>query len=459
MNRPGLKNLKLRLGVGLVAITLIVSNASAHPKTQAPEAPVSQPLPASQESTGPVFELDESELTDEPVQASGNPDKKEAMGTGKTVGEGDLFGKKLITDSFMAKVGRKTNIGGYGEVVFAKDEKSRSQFESRRYILFVHSQMTDRISTTTEIEFEKGGSPEKRADGTLSHGEVLLEFSVVDMRIFGDWLNFRGGVLLVPFGMFNINHDSPTRDLTDRPLAYRTIVPTTWFEAGMGFFGQVETSDTGNLNYEVYLMNGLDSQIVDGLGYRQARGSLGPNDNNDNKAIAGRLGYSPYLGLELGLSGYKGEYDRDGHEAKMLGLDLLFKHRWFEFLGEYVEAFNDPGFVVDGGASSPIMGQAVPENMRGWYAQTNFHFMPFPRDWLAYDLQDSIFTGVIRYEQVDTNTEITTESDITRLTLGLNFRPVEAVVFKSDLLLNYKKIVPGIEAPSKGFRFSASFLF
>ena len=31
-------------------------------------------------------------------------------------------------------------------------------------------------------------------------------------------LNFRGGIILSPLGRFNLAHDSPANELTDRPL-------------------------------------------------------------------------------------------------------------------------------------------------------------------------------------------------------------------------------------------------
>ena len=38
-------------------------------------------------------------------------------------------------------------------------------------------------------------------------------------------------------GAFNLRHDAPTRDLTERPRPLTTVVPTTWFEAGVGLLG------------------------------------------------------------------------------------------------------------------------------------------------------------------------------------------------------------------------------
>ena len=52
-------------------------------------------------------------------------------------------------------------------------------------------------------------------------------------------------------------------------------------------------------------------------------------------------------------------------------------------------------------------------------------------------MADATFTAVVRYEAMDTNTSYKSAiGDRTRLTLGLNFRPIEQVVIKSDFQWN-----------------------
>src|SRR4030095_5490984 len=92
------------------------------------------------------------------------------------------------------------------------------------------------IFFATEIEWEHGGTPLKQ-NGSFVAGEVQLCVAPLDIR-FLDQLSLRGGIILVPMGRFNINHDAPTQDLTDRPLALTYIIPSTWFEAGVGPSGR-----------------------------------------------------------------------------------------------------------------------------------------------------------------------------------------------------------------------------
>jgi hypothetical protein len=71
--------------------------------------------------------------------------------------------------------------------------------------------------------------------------------------------------------------------------------------------------------------------------------------------------------------------------------------------------------------------------------QTNFHFT-IPPLWKLFpqDMRDqATFTVALRYEGIDTDTDHFSQAgDQTRLTLGLNFRPIEQVVIKSDFQFN-----------------------
>ena len=398
------------------------------PPAAAPEA-----APAPGED-GPELLLDGLVL-DEPAAAG-------ATATGATGGSDDRADYRERTDNMKNAVDRaasiidRTVLGGYGEHEFEAGPGKVSRFRAHRYVLFIYSQVTDRISVATEVEFEFAGSPGKR-DGVLGVGEVLLEFSVVDFEIF-EWLIARAGVILMPVGTFNLRHDAPTRDLSARPIAYTTIVPSTWFESGAGFYGTVAIGDHQRINYEVYAVNGLDSRIYDGFGTRAARGSHF-EDNNHDKAVVGRVAYSPTLGLELGLSGYTGAYDKAKNRVNMVNLDFTWRSGKLEVLGEGVVVKVDEGFVEGFSASSTANTRdAVPESMVGFYLQANYHFMlPGLEDHLPAWLHDATFTGVVRYEGKDTDLARKSRlGDQRRLTLGLNFRPIEAYVLKSDFQLD-----------------------
>lgn len=331
----------------------------------------------------------------------------------------------------------KSTLGGYGEFAFQKYPGRDSAFEARRFVLFLFSPITDRISLATEIEWEHGGTP-VRTQGQLGLGEVLLEFAVVDVKLW-EFLTLRAGILLMPLGRLNVNHDAPSLELTDRPLMHQFIIPSTWWEAGAGLTGR---TNAGPLlfSYELYAVNGLTSNIADGPGLREARGSV-LEDNNGDKAFTGRLSAYYYRprgrfipSVELGLSGYTGEYDRSRHRVNMVAVDFLAKNAYFELAGEYARVFIGAGFDDDYLLSSRRL---LPTDMQGFYIEARGRLplrLLFRRlSALPLWLGEASLLLALRYEEVDTDMSVVNEYDRRRLSLGLNLRLSAAFVFKHEL--------------------------
>ncbi len=158
----------------------------------------------------------------------------------------------VYTKPFLRRYGRNTYLGGYMDFQFRQDEKDSGNqgFDQTRFIPFIYSDVSDRVKLAAEIELEHGGV------GGGRDGEVIIEFATVDFLIT-DWINWRGGFILTPLGKFNLVHDSPLQDLTDRPLVNQFIIPTTLTDAGMGFFGSTYPSELSKLDYEIYVTNGV----------------------------------------------------------------------------------------------------------------------------------------------------------------------------------------------------------
>mgnify|MGYP002146473556 CR=1 FL=1 len=289
---------------------------------------------------GPQIELDPSEGSD--AGSAGPPGAAPDRGSARNP-------TMTLIDRVRGTVS-KTTLGGYGEFAFTKYPGTDSTFEARRFVLFLFSPITDHITLATEVEWEHGGTPVRR-DGQLGLGEVLLEFAVVDVKLW-EPLTLRAGIILMPLGRLNVNHDAPSLELTDRPLVNTYIIPSTWWEAGAGLTGRIGLGSV-LLSYELYAVNGLTSAISDGNGLRDARGSV-LQDNNSDKALTGRLAAYYYRPrgrwtptVEAGLSGYTGEYDRQKHRVHLVAGDLLVRNAYLEFAGEYVRAFIDAGRRFD----------------------------------------------------------------------------------------------------------------
>ena len=378
-------------------------------------------------------------MTDIKVERRG--EEKVPLGFGSTGS-----GKLIYAKPFLSVP--KATIGGYADVMYNilsrqnLDNPSRNSFGQQRLVPFIFADITDRIKFATEIEIERGGTNSPQGDGTIQ-----VEFAQLDYLV-DEKINLRGGILLMPVGKFNLLHDSPLNDLVDRPMVSRIIIPSTWFEAGAGIYGTFYPTTLSKLDYELYAVNGMTQTAgaITDLGVRNARGSVS-RDRDDSKAIVGRLAFSPMLGIEIAGSGYHGQYKPStatigSGNIDIFAVDWTLQRGPFEVIGEaaWVRISNNNATGVAGNGIGPA-------GMFGYYVQGNYHFMPeiLKRMAPTHFSDASTFTATVRWEQVDTDTDNRTTGggntlgnrrELDRVTVGLNFRPIEDMVFKINWQYN-----------------------
>ncbi len=371
-------------------------------------------------------------------------------------------GRLIYAKPFLAAP--KATIGGYADIKYGSltgptlDNLSRNSFNQERMVPFIYADITDRVKFATEIEFERGGtnSPGSNITGTgnTASGSIQLEFAQIDYLIT-EAVNLRAGILLMPVGKFNLLHDSPLNDLPDRPMVDRLVIPSTWFEAGAGIYGTFYPSALSKVDYELYAVNGMGcnaqgASITDTSGLRNCRGSVS-RDNNDNKGVVGRLAYSPMLGVEVAGSAYYSQYsnknaagvNNQNNNVGVYAIDWTLQRGPWELIGEAAWS----RITGNQGTTPTTIG---PDGMFGYYIQANYHFMPeFLRKLAPSHFSEaSTFTAVVRWETVDTDTgnktmtatgALSNQRDLQRLTLGLNFRPIEDTVLKLSYMFNTQK--------------------
>jgi hypothetical protein len=408
-----------------------------------------------------AVEKELSDLKKHETEESAVKAKKESeapLGFGST-GSGRLIYAKPFVSA------PKTTVGGYMDLQYRSFTSSNgtgpgqpatgaasNSFDQQRFVPFFYSDITDRLKVAAELEVEHGVRS-KSAQESSGGIEVSLEFATIDYLI-KEPLNLRAGIILLPLGKFNLLHDSPLNDLSDRPLVATAIIPSTLSETGAGFYGTFYPSRLSKLDYEVYVTQGFQGYDTDGApvigaasGLRNARQRVASTaddglDNNNGKAVVGRLAFSPLLGIELGGSGYFGSYDpASKRPLSIWAVDWTFLRGPFQLIGEAAWAYaRDNHLNLDGTyAIDPDTGALRPRRMDGYYLQGNYHFMPQAlRRWApTYFTEASTFTAVLRWDQVNTNSELAVTSR-ERLTVGLNFRPVQDTVFKIDYQFNYE---------------------
>ena len=351
-----------------------------------------------------------------------------------------------ITDKpFMTEAAR-TSFGGYTEAHWRWEREAgvteELGFEMKRFNLFAYSPVSERVKMAAELEFEEGGD------------EIKIEAALIDFEIHPS-LSFRGGIILAPLGRFNLAHDSPANDLTDRPLVSTRIVPTALSEAGMGFYGAVYPTGDVRVTYEAYGVNGFNDDVLTGDpdGTRIAAGKGNFEDNNNRPAFVGRVAVSPRPTWEVGASVHTGPYNTwqienlavdDRRNLTLFVLDADVSLGQLELQGEYARASIDV----------PAQSGVYAGSQAGYYLQLNAHF---GRGWLL-ELPGSQFTGVARYGFVDFDTDTDGDSH-RRLTLGVNFRPLEDSVFKLDYQRNWTRDAFENQGTGAGLIFSVATYF
>jgi hypothetical protein len=359
-------------------------------------------------------------------------------------------------------------VGGYMDIQFRSQQKASidagdgrpgitNNFDQQRFVPFIYADVTEHIKFASELEIEHG-----IRESSANEIEFGLEFAFLDYLV-NEPFNIRAGILLLPLGKFNLLHDSPLNDLTDRPLVSQYVIPSTMSETGAGFYGTFYPGRTGKLDYELYFTTGPCGYsnngtplVSEAAGTRNARqrtcaGHDGADINN-GKAVVGRLAYSPILGVEVAGSGYYGNANQNGgsyNPLSIFAVDWTLQRGPFELIGEAAWAYArdnsrasigntigfSPGSLLTGipGNSGPGI---PPQRMNGYYIQGNYHFMPEFLTKLAPKRfgPGSTFTAVIRYDRVNTNLDNSNGTggfgNLEQISFGLNYRPIEDTVFK-----------------------------
>ena len=362
----------------------------------------------------------------------------------------------------------KAIVGGYMDMQFRSQRKASieagdgrpgitNNFDQQRFVPFIYADVTEHVKFATEIEIEHGVR-----ESSGNEIEVSLEFGFIDYLV-NEPFNLRAGILLIPLGKFNLLHDSPLNDLTDRPLVSQLIIPSTMSETGAGFYGTFYPGRTGKVDYELYVTTGpcgygsngtpLVNEI-DGTSQGRQRTCAGHDgaDINNGKSVVGRLAYSPMLGVEVGGSSYYGNANNNGSNYAPLSitaLDWTIQRGPFEVIGEAAWAYargnsravqgNTIGFAP-GSLLTAIGGNSgmgtPPQRMNGFYIQGNYHFMPEFLTNLSPKRfgPGSTLTAVIRYDRVNTNLDDSNKTggfgNLEQISFGLNYRPIEDAAIK-----------------------------
>ena len=401
-------------------------------------------------------------------QTTGLPEEKGlALATKANGGDLSGAGNLLRTD--------RVAIGGYGDFQFREtglnernDGGGTPTFQSTRFVLGIAAVLSQRqnIVFNSEIEYEFGAR------------EVDVEQAFVDWKVRPEF-SFRGGIFVPTLGYFNAYHDSNLNLTTLRPLINQFILNTAYRDAGIGVRGRFNLPRNMKMSYEANLLNGMQALDGDGeptpfsrlVGQSSASepGLIAFQATNRHKAVTGRIGFSPILGLEVGTSVYNGRINLLGDAPRsvtMLFYDGSYRRGPWAFTAEYTRTNIvggiprqspappgvDPLFPDTVAALADYVAQTTP-GQDGFYVEGAYKFHPgFMRG--SFD-EGAYIAPVVRVEGIRRDRTLADfYLNERRTTLGVNIAPSPSVIFKLNYLFNRPQgKVPDIAGPFGGADF------
>ena len=329
-------------------------------------------------------------------------------------------------------------LGGYATILHKTLDRynggqSENFFDAIRIVPQFEWQITDWLDFGMEIEFEGGGA----GASFLTDNEILIEYAELHIETL-DEFNIQAGILLIPFGRYNLAHDDILWDLVDRPYVARRILPSAFDQPGIGIYGTFNQWEYVSFNYEFDVTQGFTDGFSNNGGARDARQSF-REDNNGNKAIWLKAGIVPQfdvmglteLNVDLGLSYTYQEIGPDNSQA-LRGLSVDGRIAWeisdryrIEIQGEWSRIWiNRPSSIT------------TPNGLSGYFVDIEFKFDPFPEEWRGNSFGASPYIGVIfRLEENDLNDDhvgAAARDDRIGMTIGLAFRPISKIVFRAE---------------------------
>jgi len=300
-----------------------------------------------------------------------------------------------------------TTIGGYGELHYNNYKYNENgkddEIDFHRFVLFFGHEFNEDLRFFSELELEHSLA------GDDKPGEVELEQAYIEWDYYGEQ-KAKAGLFLLPVGLLNETHEPETFYGTERNSVEKNIIPTTWWESGVAFTGEIAPG----LSYDAAAHSGLfidtasgDFKVRDG---RQKSAEALANDG----AYTGRIKYTGVPGLELALTG---QYQSDVQQGK--GSESSEATLW-----ETHVAYNVAGFGVRAlYATWDIDGndfEAVgADEQTGWYVEPSYKFT-------------EKFGVFARYSEWNNFAGLSSSEDNEAHDYGVNFWLHPQVVFKAD---------------------------
>ena len=323
-----------------------------------------------------------------------NKDLKSEIQTTQKQVDSNTAAVETVADSYdgAAKVAEwfdKTTIGGYGELHYNNlsqkpgktDGKSFREADFHRFVLFFGHEFTDDLRFFSEFELEHAFSSD--TDDGSSSGEVELEQAFIEYDAVTepigslDNANVKGGVFLIPVGILNETHEPTTFYGVERNDVENIIIPSTWWEAGVG----TTLNFTPGVSLDLAVTTGLEIPTTGSNAFRIRSGRNKVSEASaDDFAYTTRLKYTGIPGLEVaGTAQYQADITQeqnDGAEGAWLYEGhVAFNHN----VGP--GSFGFRALYVMWDISGTAVENAGADDQEGWYVEPSYKINPGRNIW------------------------------------------------------------------------------
>ncbi|MFC0017002.1 porin [Roseibacillus persicicus] len=305
-----------------------------------------------------------------------------------------------------------TQIGGYGELHFNRDlgGGGDNTVDFHRWVLFLNHSFSDRIKLYSEFELEHSLA------GDGAPGEVELEQAYIDFTL-DHGLNAKAGLFLLPLGLLNETHEPDTFFGVERNRVESNIIPTTWWEAGVG---ATQTLDNG-LGWDLAIHSGLNLPTSGSNAFRIRSGRQKVAEAAaEDPAVTARVRYNGVPGLSLSaFAQYQNDVTQttsdEDNSAFLVGGTAVYQAGGFG-LKALIASWNIDGqSFEDNGADHQWGGYLEPSYT--WTIGTDQRLGVFAR-YSHYEYARGIGNvGGGTFDQYD---------------VGVNYWPIDNVVLKAD---------------------------
>ena len=377
------------------------------------------------------------------------------------------------TDSTEIDSYDRYRIGGYGEMVAAFKDYGTNRFYGGsegntrlhrntiaipRLVLAGDYKFGRHWNIGLEVEFESGGTGmayeiENSENGEYETevekgGEVAIEQFHFTYHL-NQYFNVRVGHFIVPVGLNNMQHEPINFFGTVRPEGETSIVPNTWHETGLRFFGQVGRR-WASFSWETQIIAGLNANGFDRNNWvKKGKQGFFETDNFTSPGYVVRINYSGVPELRLGASWYHCQDAASNADkpttysfnvpVNLWSVDAKYQHRYAIIRGNILcgKVGNSTQLSARNRRQSnsspyskttPIASKAVSYGIEGGLRLRNIipvKRMPDLIPFVRYEYYNAQEAG-------ETMQTMDARLKTSMWTAGINYRPIPWIVVKAD---------------------------